>query len=303
MLVPFAAPDATYALLVLDDDGGEARRFRSTSALPAMDGLPVDGLAALRCSGSAQPSVAAFRDVRRRLGEVAAEDLYVLDLRQESHGFLNEAAVSWYAEANWGAAGLPDEEALALEALRLRLLGLAERVRVGDVETIKRGAAPSFTTWERPRVAGEAEAFGLWPGRYVRLPVTDHARPSDEVVDRFVALVRGLPERAHIHLHCRGGKGRTATFIALHDLLRNAGQMSLEAILDRQAVLNGYDLRKVATPGSAKAAFIEERQAFVRAFHAYARETRGEAPMCWSAWVRARTWPVDKSIEMARHGR
>jgi hypothetical protein len=209
----------------------------------------------------------------------------VVDLRQESHGFLNEAAVSWYAEANWGAAGLSGEEALALEALRLRLLGLAERVRVGDVETIKRGAAPSFTTWERPRVAGEAEAFGLLPGRYVRLPVTDHARPSDEVVDRFVALVQRLPEGAHVHLHCRGGKGRTATFMALYDMLRNAGQVPLSAILDRQAALNGYDLRKEAAPGSAKEAFIGARGAFVRRFHAYARENPGGAPARWSAWA------------------
>lgn len=232
-------------------------------------------------------SVAGFRDMQRRLGEVAAEDLYVVDLRQESHGFLNEVAVSWYAEANWGAAGLSDEEALTLEALRLRLLGLAERVHVGAVETIKRGAAPAFKTWERPRVAGEIEAFGLASGRYVRLPVTDHAQPSSEVVDRFVALVQSLPESAHVHLHCRGGKGRTATFMALYDMLRNAGQVSLEAILDRQAVLNGYDMRKKATPGSAKEAFIGEREAFVRRFHAYAQQNPGGAPVRWSAWARA----------------
>lgn len=297
MRIPFAAPDATYALLVLDDDGTEARRFRSTTLLPPMGELPVDGLAALRCSASAQPSVTAFRDVRRRLGEVAAKDLYVVDLRQESHGFLNEAAVSWYAEANWGAAGLFDEEAQALEALRLRLLGLAERVRVGDVATIKRGAPASFTTWERPRVTGEAGAFGLAPGHYVRLPVTDHARPSDGVVDRFVALVQGLPEGAHVHLHCRGGKGRTATFMALHDMLRNAGRASLDAILDRQAVLNGYDLRKEAARGSAKAALIGDRAAFVREFYAYARENPGGGPARWLGWVGERASRSNSSGE------
>src|SRR5690349_17747586 len=109
MRVPFAAPDASYALLVLDDGGAEARRFRSTTALPAMDGLAVEGLAELRCSGSAQPSVAGFRDLRRRLGEVESDELYVVDLRQESHGFVDGAAVSWYAQGNQGAAGLSDD--------------------------------------------------------------------------------------------------------------------------------------------------------------------------------------------------
>lgn len=282
---PPAAPDATYALLVLDDDGAEARRFRSTTALPPMAGLPVDGLASLHCSGSAQPSVAGFRDVRLRLGEVAAEDLHVVDLRQESHGFVNEAAVSWYAQSNWGSAGLSDAEALTLEALRLRLLGLGQSVRIGRVETIKRGAPPSFVEWERPRIAGEEQAFGLSPGHYVRLPVTDHARPSDAVVDRFIELVRGLRGPAHLHLHCRGGKGRTATFMALYDMLRNAARLPLSAILDRQAQLGDYDLRKRPDPESAKAPFIADRLAFIECFYAYARENPGGMLALWTAWL------------------
>ena len=286
---PFAAADATYALLVLDDDGAQVRRFRSTTALgPPLAGLSLDGLAAVRCSGSAQPSVAGFHDVRRRLGQLAPEDLYVVDLRQESHGFLNDEAVSWYAQSNWGSAGLSDEDAWALEVLRLRLLGLAESVRIGHVDTIKRGAPPSFVTRERPRVAGEEEAFGLSPGHYVRLPVTDHTRPSDAIVDDFVALVRGLPDGAHVHLHCRGGRGRTATFMALHDMLRNAGRLPLSTILDRQAQLGEYDLRKEAAPGSAKAAFLGDRLAFIERFHGYARENPGGAPALWSAWIAER---------------
>jgi protein-tyrosine phosphatase len=289
MPAPPAAPDASYALLVLDDDGSELRRFRSTTALPPMDGLSTTGLASLRCSGSAQPSVPAFRDLRQRLGDVPAEDLYIADLRQESHGFVNEAAVSWYALSNWGSAGLSDDEALAIETLRLRLLALGQSVRIGRVETIKRGAPPCFVEWERPRVAGEEQAFGLLPGHYVRLPVTDHSRPSDAVVDRFIHLVRSLRGSSHLHLHCRGGKGRTATFMALYDMLRNAAHVPLSALLARQARLGDYDLTKRPDPASAKAPFIADRLAFIERFHEYARHNPDGAPLPWTAWLAERS--------------
>lgn len=285
MRIPPLAPDATSAVLVLDDGGEEARLSRMTARPPDMAGLDTRGLAELRCSGSAQLSVAGFRDLVRRLDGVSAESLFVFDLRQESHGFLNGAAVSWYAESNWGAAGLSDDEALALEAGRLRLLARSRTVRVGDAATVKRREPLVSAEWECREVHDEAHAFELPPERYVRLPVTDHTRPRDETVERFIQTVRSLDEGAHVHLHCRGGKGRTATFMCLLDMLHNAERLSLEALLARQARLGGYDLRKEADPTSRKAPYIAERRAFIERFHAYASENPGGAPLGWSAWL------------------
>lgn len=285
MRIPPAAPDASFAELVLDDDGPAARRFRSTTALSFMERLDARGLAEVRCSASAQPSVAAFEDVRRRLPGVPPEALYVVDLRQESHGFVDGAAVSWYARSNWGAAGLSAEEALALESLRLRLLSLAETVRIGNVESVKRGAPRTLVERTGARITHEVEAFGLDAGRYLRLPVTDHTRPSDAAVDRFAAFLRDLDGEGHVHLHCRGGKGRTATFMALADMLHNAAHLSLPEILARQARLNEYELTKAPDPASAKAPYIAERRAFLERFHAYARANPMGAPLRWSEWT------------------
>ena len=287
MRTPPTAPDATFALLVVDDDGTEARRFRSTSALPDMTGVDASGLAELRCSGSAQPSALAFDDIRARLAHVPAASLYVVDLRKESHAFVNGAAVSWYAESNWGTAGLSDDDALALEAIRARLLAASPAIRVGSVDAVKRGGPPSFVEWEPRSVALEADALGLAPDRYARIPVVDHARPSDAVVDRFVAFARALPDGAHVHVHCRGGKGRTATFMALLDMMHHAARLPLATIVDRQARLGDYDVRKEASAGSKKAPFIAERRAFLERFYAYARENPRGAPATWSAWSAA----------------
>lgn len=266
---PPAAPDAAHPTLVVDDDGVTARRFRRTAG----------------ASGSAQFSAAGWQDIRRLLDDVAAEDLYAVDLRQESHGFLNGAAVSWYAADNWGCVGLRPDEAAALEALRLRLLDLGERVKIGRVESVKRGAPAVYEEWPRRSVRTEREVVALPEGHHVRLPVTDHLRPADEIVDQFIDLVRALPERAHLHFHCRGGKGRTAVFMALLDMLRSARSTPLDEILARQQRLNDYDLMKTPDPARAKAAYAPERKALLARFHEYARENPGGAPLRWSEWT------------------
>ena len=62
-----------------------------------------DGLDTLCISGSAQFSVPQFRALASSLRECAGDrTVYVFDLRQESHGFVNEGIpLSWYGTHNW----------------------------------------------------------------------------------------------------------------------------------------------------------------------------------------------------------
>lgn len=277
---PVTAPDASFAPLVYDSDGPELRRYRSTDEPPDMTGVATAGLSALRCSGSAQLSAAGFAALRARLAHVPPALLHVVDLRQESHGFLNGAAVSWYARSNWGCVGLAEDEALALEQLRLRLLAAAEWVEVASAADVKQSkqskqGATLATVEVRPeRVEDEAQVLALPPGQYVRLPVADHARPSDAVVERFVRFVDALDADAHLHFHCRGGKGRTVTFFVLLDLLRSGDQRPLAAILDRQQRLHDYDMRRLPELSAAKAPTIRERLEFVEEFARFAHARR-----------------------------
>ncbi|MDC0712854.1 protein tyrosine phosphatase [Stigmatella sp. ncwal1] len=286
MPIPSAAPDASYAQLVLDDEGSQVRRFRSPGTVERSPDFNGKGLAELACSGSAQFSAVGWKALQERLG-VPRKRLYVIDLRQESHGFLNGAAISWYAQSNWGCAGLSDEQALRLEALRLELLEHSERIQLGRVEDVKRGTPRLFTEWPRQTVASEERILDLPQGHYIRLPVTDHTRPSDATVERFIGLVRGLPSQVHLHFHCRGGKGRTSTFLALYDMLRHARRLSYDALLERQRRWNDYDLRKTADPASPKAPHIQERTQFLERFYRYAHDNPGGAPTPWPQWLSA----------------
>lgn len=60
------------------------------------------GLDRLRISGSAQPSGMAIPTLARHLKHLASGGpVFLIDLRQESHGFFNGNAVSWYGNRNW----------------------------------------------------------------------------------------------------------------------------------------------------------------------------------------------------------
>ena len=285
MRVPPCSADASYAPLVIDDPSSAIRRFHATTELER-DGDPeARALARLRCSGSAQPSVAAFVDLRRRLAGVRDPDLIVVDLRKESHGFVNGVAVSWYAETNWGTAGLSDDDAVALERLRLALLASAPTVRIGNALDVKRGRPLTLSEWHPHTVQREADAFGLGDGHHVRLPVVDHCGPSDPVIDRFVDLIRGRSPTSHLHVHCRGGKGRTATVLAMLDMLHHAADVPLDAILARQARLCDYDLTKPADPESRKAPFLRARLALIQQFYGYAQTRPLDHEARWSDWI------------------
>jgi len=72
---------------------------------------------------------------------------------------------------------------------------------------------------------------------YVRVPTTDHTRPLDDAVDRFILAVRALPENAGRIFTAKLGLGRTTKFMVLYGMLRNATHVSLEDIVRRQKLL------------------------------------------------------------------
>ena len=155
----------------------------------------------------------------------------------------------------------------------------------GDIK--KSGAASSAPVHVTVRDAKtERELVEANNAAYVRLIVTDHARPLDEEVDRFILAVRALPENGWAHFHCEAGRGRTTTFMVLYDMLRNAAHVSLEHIARRQKLLGyDYDVLRPAEADSWKRLHTEDRIRFVRAFYQYAHANPGGRPQFWTEWL------------------
>jgi hypothetical protein len=256
--------------LVLDSDSPFVRRLRFGREL--------------RLSGSAQFSVAAWRDLLAQIAASPGDGLFLADLRQECHGFVGGAAVSWYGVLNAECATLEDAQAEALEHARLAELRSARSVALADANDVKRGRVPGLDIRPVLDVVDEQTMVALPAGRYLRWRITDHSRPTDTVVDAIVGWARQWLGQAHLHVHCRGGKGRTALVMALCDLLRHAHAESLESILTRQRALTDYDLLRAPDPALAKAPLIAERARFLVDFYQYAKENPDGRPLGFSLW-------------------
>lgn len=250
-------------------------------------------------SGSAQYSPGQLQNMISQ--GVVQRPLTVVDLRQESHGFLSldeplndesEVAVSWFAERDWinVAKGLVSIE--SDESDRLRLAAQSQDLDIAEIDTktqVEGGictATPHLVhsngTYRTEQALLQAHNIG-----YLRLPTTDRCRPRDSEVDQFIVFELTLEEDRWLHFHCRAGDGRTTTFMAMHDIFHNAPDDSLDFILGRQEGLGGVDLRKASKKEDQfEYPFEIERMEFMKNFYAYVcRAKPGGFNLTWSDWV------------------
>jgi Inositol hexakisphosphate len=265
------------------------RNFRTTDdPLKASDGKTssATGLIDLHASGSGEFTADNLKLLLTRMhGPVT-----VFDLRQETHIFVNGLPVSWFATRDWANVGRSQTEIEKDEAAWVQSLGPGSEIAVRPGEPVKKGNAASVAPQHVivKEASIERDLVSSAGANYVRVAITDHTRPLDDAVDRFILAVRALPENAWVHFHCEAGLGRTTTFMVLYDMLRNASRVSLDDIVRRQKLLGyDYDVLRPVGPGNWKAPYVEDRIAFVRAFYNYARANPNGRPQLWSEWLKS----------------
>ena len=244
-----------------------------------------DGLDDLHASASGQPSQAALKTLYDTLHEREFNaKIFIVDLRQESHGYANSLPVSWHIEHNAANAGKTAAEVERDESERLRNLrgvettfqplGNADKQAFKPVTIV-----PRFMSTERD----ESEQVGF---TYVRFAAADMQFPAPDVVDEFVEFVASLPSNAWLHFHCQAGHGRTTTFLVMYDVLRNP-QLSLEEICRRQYLLGGSNILLEPEGDDWYAKMSRDRAKKIRLFYEYAHglQTK-QIGVAWSVWLK-----------------
>lgn len=275
----------------LDEDPelAEPRNFRMASdnwRVEPEDEPPTrEGLDNLRISGSAQCTAAGFASLYTKLSAAAAAPgapIYDVDLRQESHGFADGLPVSWHKKNNLANEGKTPEEVALDEEERLAELSEGTTTFVPKGKTDKgRVEAVTFTPENVQTEKEVVEALGF---RYVRFYVTDRTQPDTETIEAFLDFVDSLPGDAWLHFHCRAGHGRTTTFMAMYDMIRNPG-IPAETIIERQHLIGGADLTAMKDE-EWKNERIVQRLETLKLFSEYVRARHaGETTLRWGEWI------------------
>lgn len=249
----------------------------------------IKGLENLHASGSAQPSAKGWAHIAKKLHKKTKGIIYDVDLRQESHGFFDNRAVSWYGERNWANIGKSKDEIIDAEKSRLQK-SQGSNLKVYALSSTKEPIdGQSYYVKKAQTEEDIVTAFGL---QYFRISATDHVWPEPEAIDRFIAFYKKLPKNAWIHFHCKAGKGRTTSFMAMYDMMQNP-DVSLKDILYRQYLIGGEYVAYV--PVSEKNAqndtswryvFYKNKAKMVAFFYKYVQSNyRNNYKIQWSQWL------------------
>jgi hypothetical protein len=240
---PLSQPYRTGSYLIYDFKQGDRDHFRSGSELSPNP---------YRASGSHQLDDSVFGRFFASIPQPAEPaNLYLVDLREETHGFFGDRAVSWYADNDFSNVGYPWGWIQEEEAYRLAWMKKLGTARVFDVERDPsdnraqermRPTGYRVATVETARTEEQAfdnRAIGKFRVRYVRIPATDHCAPSDDALGKLRTLANEVTAHDWVHFHCHGGDGRTTTFLALYDMWRwkkanHPDYLSLEGFACRQ---------------------------------------------------------------------
>lgn len=245
------------------------RKTTDSSKIKDIDkSVNLEGLNKLNISGSGQFSEKGLALAKENIGEKVP--ITVVDLREESHGFLDGNAISWTDEHNKANKGLVESQVITDENQRLKKLSEEKTVTIkNNILDVK-------------NVENEESLVKRHDMSYVRIPVTDKEAPSNEAADEFIGFVKTLPESSWLHFHCRAGKGRTTTFMAMYDMMKNAKNVSFEDIIKREFLLGGENLLKHTTIENIKGT----RPKFLKNFYEYCKANNDNFNTSWSQWVK-----------------
>lgn len=273
-----------------DDTANSVKNYRDSTMLAAAYQGDTTGLGNLWISGSATPDQHDLTNIAHTIQVTThyhVKKIIDLDLREESHGFINEKPLTLTSKNDWINLGKSHEQIIIDEAAWLD--SLLNQKTVANVLTPAQFKTGDFTHGNDiiiDSIQSEENIANKLGFIYIRLTITDHMAPNASDVDQFIMLVDQLPTDTWLYLHCRGGKGRTTTFLAMYDMLHNAGNVSFDDIIKRQASVAPFEnLSQIDKKNPELMEYYLERYEFLKKFYLYAQAHSQGYPDSWSAWI------------------
>lgn len=210
------------------------RKTNGISDITKLKSVNLMGMDTLNISGSGQFTEFNLPLIQKEIGSDFS--IIDVDLREESHGFINGIAISFANLKNNANQGLSYDDIIATENKNLDSIKINEPLTIFNTNKL---IIPTNVKNENQLVTKNNIS-------YIRIPVTDRGLPNDNMVKYFVDFVNNQPKNTWLHFHCKAGAGRTTTFMIMYDIIKNCNQVDLNDIIARQVLLSKIRSRNAA---------------------------------------------------------
>ncbi|WP_294382572.1 phosphatase [uncultured Clostridium sp.] len=198
-------------------------------------GLPMRlrDIPTLNISGSAQFTKDQLLNLKNSINK---DNIYIVDLRQESHGMINDLAISFlnpYKDLN---NGFTTEQTIKAEN------SLLNKIKIGNTIQLYKHTGIFIKDITVDFISNESQLVTEADMQYKRFAVKDNSAPTPDIVDEFVEFIKNKPDDIHLHFHCAAGKGRTTSFMVMYQAMKNNSNLTLEQLLSYQYNIGGVNL-------------------------------------------------------------
>lgn len=198
-------------------------------------GLPMRlrDIPTLNISGSAQFTKDQLLNLKNSINK---DNICIIDLRQESHGMINDLAISFlnpYKDLN---NGFTTEQTIKAEN------SLLNKIKIGNTIQLYKHTGIFIKDITVDFISNESQLVTEADMQYKRFAVKDNSAPTPDIVDEFVEFIKNKPDDIHLHFHCAAGKGRTTSFMVMYQAMKNNSNLTLEQLLSYQYNIGGVNL-------------------------------------------------------------
>lgn len=198
-------------------------------------GLPMRlrDIPTLNISGSAQFTKDQLLNLKNSINK---DNICIVDLRQESHGMINDLAISFlnpYKDLN---NGFTTEQTIKAEN------SLLNKIKIGNTIQLYKHTGIFIKDITVDFISNESQLVTEADMQYKRFAVKDNSAPTPDIVDEFAEFIKNKPDDIHLHFHCAAGKGRTTSFMVMYQAMKNNSNLTLEQLLSYQYNIGGVNL-------------------------------------------------------------
>ena len=198
-------------------------------------GLPMRlrDIPTLNISGSAQFTKDQLLNLKNSINK---DNICIVDLRQESHGMINDLAISFlnpYKDLN---NGFTTQQTIKAEN------SLLNKIKIGNTIQLYKHTGIFIKDITVDFISNESQLVTEADMQYKRFAVKDNSAPTPDIVDEFVEFIKNKPDDIHLHFHCAAGKGRTTSFMVMYQAMKNNSNLTLEQLLSYQYNIGGVNL-------------------------------------------------------------